>query len=108
MYQAKSLKIKHLEVKVRLKVQKHSLKAQGSEHQWLESQEKKRKMSLMKSSNQMLVVLMYQVVILEDKAFRVVVLLSTHGAKHPKGEANKKIKNLFQGRNIRERFHKLS
>ena len=32
-------------------MQKHSLKAQGSEHQWLESQEKKRKMSLMKSSN---------------------------------------------------------
>ena len=29
----------------------HSLKAQGSEHQWLESQEKKRKMRLMKSSN---------------------------------------------------------
>ena len=51
MYQAKCLKTKHLEVKVRLKVQKHSLKAQGSEHQWLESQEKKRKMSLMKSSN---------------------------------------------------------
>ena len=50
MYQAKCLKTKHLEVKARLKVQKHSLKAQGSEHQWLESQEKKQ-MSLMKSSN---------------------------------------------------------
>ncbi|KAL4329883.1 hypothetical protein AHAS_Ahas13G0344600 [Arachis hypogaea] len=30
---AKCLKTKHLEVKARLKVQKHSLKAQGSEHQ---------------------------------------------------------------------------
>ena len=56
----------------------------------------------------MLVGLMYQVVILENKAFRVVALLLTHGAKHRKGEANKKIKSLFQGRNIRERFHKLS
>ncbi|QHN82374.1 uncharacterized protein DS421_20g695270 [Arachis hypogaea] len=56
----------------------------------------------------MLVVLMYQVVILENKAFRIVALLFTHGAKHPKGEANKKIKNLFQGRKIRKRFHKLS
>ena len=88
-------------------MQKHSLKAQGSEHQWLESQEKKQ-MSLMKSSNSMLVVLMYQVVILENKAFRVVALLSIHGAKHPKGEANKKIKGLFQGRNITKRFHKMS
>ena len=51
---------------------------------------------------------MYQVVILENKAFRVVVLLSTHGAKYPKGEANKKIKSLFQGRIIRKRFHKIS
>ena len=56
----------------------------------------------------MLVVLMYQVVILENKAFRIVALLLTHGEKHPKGEANKKIKSLFQGRNIRKRFHKLS
>ena len=53
---------------------------------------------------------MYQVVILENKAFRIVALLLTHGAKHPKGEANKKksIKSLFQGRIIRKRFHKLS
>ena len=41
----------------------------------------------------MLVVLMYQVVILENKAFRIVALLLTHGAKHPKGEANKKKSN---------------
>ncbi|QHO24006.1 uncharacterized protein DS421_12g368550 [Arachis hypogaea] len=62
----------------------------------------------MKSSNSMLVVLMYQVVILENKVFRIVALLSTHGVKHPKAEANKKIKSLFQGRNIRKRFHKMS
>ena len=55
----------------------------------------------------MLVVLMYQVVILENKAFRVIALFSTHGAKHPK-EANKKIKSLFQGRNIKKIFHKMS
>ena len=84
MYQAKCLKTKHLEVKVRLKVQKHSLKAQGSEHQWLESQEKKRKMSLMKSSNQMLVVLMYQVVILENKAFRSRSFVINSWGKAPK------------------------
>ena len=56
----------------------------------------------------MLVVLMYQVVIHENKAFRVVALLSTHGTKHPKGEANKRMKSMFQGRNIRKRFHKMS
>ena len=44
----------------------------------------------------MLVVVMYQVVKLENKAFRVVALLSTHGAKHPKGEAKKKSKAYFK------------
>ena len=47
---------------------------------------------------------MYQVVILENKAFRVVALSSTHGVKHPKGEANKKIKSLFQGRKYKRKI----
>ena len=48
---SKMLENKTLRSQGKAQVQKHSLNAQGSEHQWLESQEKKRKMSLMKSSN---------------------------------------------------------
>ena len=58
----------------------------------------------MKSSNQMLVVLMYQVVILENKAFRIVALLLTHGAKHPKGEANKKNQKLVSRKNYKKKI----
>ena len=47
---------------------------------------------------------MYQVVILENKAFIVLALLSTHGVKHPKEEANKKIKSLFQEKNYKEKI----